>query len=235
MKLRPDVGSGKAGTRLHGGPVARERRPLRDLRAETGEFHASQEHGPDDIGDAVGGRYQDAAAVAQRLLEPVHEADGFGATSLRKLYDGVRLEGRDAPGEDRGARLIDGSEIGICGSMRQELASGRLEPLRDHDPRQGIAGENPAEGQFLDRIAVVKVEPGFRLGVGRRAERILGDVAALDENTIRQHECRHGHAGIEPHIVRLLLAQPEMDVDEDALVVDAAFGEREARDHRIVG
>ncbi len=29
-------------TRLHGGPVAGERRAFRDLRAETGEFHAAE-------------------------------------------------------------------------------------------------------------------------------------------------------------------------------------------------
>jgi len=32
---------------------------------------------------------------------------------------------------------------------------------------------------------------------------------------------------------QLLLRHPEMDVDEDGLISDAAFGEREARDHRI--
>jgi hypothetical protein len=235
MELPPDVGGGKGRTRLHGGPVAGERRAFRDLRAETGEFHAAEKHGPDDVGDAVGGRYQDRAAITQRLLEPVHEADGLRAAAFRELDDGVRLEGGDPPGKYRGARSIDRSQIGVCRGVCQELAARRLQSLRDHDPRQRVAGEQASEGQFLDRIGIVEIDPGLRFGIGGGAKRILGDVATLDEDAISQHQRGHRHARIEPHVIRLLLAQPVMDIDEDAFVVDAALGEREARDHRIVG
>lgn len=75
----------------------------------------------------------------------------------------------------------------------------------------------------------MEVEPRFRLAIERRfvdAQRIFGDVAALIEGAVRQHQCRHGHVRIEPHIVRLLLSHPEMDLDEDGLIGDAAFGKR---------
>jgi hypothetical protein len=83
----------------------------------------------------------------------------------------------------------------------------------------------------------VKIEPRFGLGIERRlahAQGIFGDVAALIEDAVRQHQRRHGHVRIEPHIVRLLLAHPDVDFLEHRLVGDAAFGEREARDHRII-
>src|SRR5262245_61396248 len=45
MQFRPDVCRGKARARLHGPPIARQRRPLPDLGAEADEFHAGEEHG----------------------------------------------------------------------------------------------------------------------------------------------------------------------------------------------
>ena len=121
--------------------------------------------------------------------------------------------------------------------MREEAATGGFKPLRDHFLRQGVTGEKPAEGQLFDRVGVLQIEPRFRLGIARRlahAQRIFGDVAALIEDAVRQHQGRHGHVRIEPHVVRPLLAHPDMDLHEDRLVGDAAFGQREARDHRIV-
>jgi hypothetical protein len=129
MELRPYVRGGKAWARLHGAPIARERRPLRDLGAEAGKFHAREKHGPDHIGDAIGRRHHHRAAIAQRLLQPIHEADRFGAAPLRKPHDGSGIEGADPLGEDRGARLIDLREIGIFGCAREEAATGGFEVL----------------------------------------------------------------------------------------------------------
>src|SRR5262245_51200774 len=237
MRLRPYVRSGKAWAFLHGAPIAHERRPFRNFGAEAGKFHAREKHGPNYIGNAVGRRHHHRAAIVKRLLQPIHEANRFGAASLRKPYNGSRVEDAGALGEDHGARLVDLREIGIFGGTRQQAAMGGFQVPGNHDPRQGIAGENPAEGQFFDRIGVMEVEPRFRLAIERRfvdAQRICGAVAALIECPVRQHQGRHGHVRIEPHIVRLLLSLPDMDLDEDGLIGDAAFGKREARDHRIV-
>jgi hypothetical protein len=122
--------------------------------------------------------------------------------------------------------------------MREEAATGGFKPLRDHFLRQGVTGEKPAEGQLFDRVGVLQIEPRFRLGIARRlahAQRIFGDVAAPIEDAVRQHQCRHGHVRIEPHIVRPLLGEPGMDLHKGGLVGDTPFGEREARDHRIIG
>lgn len=238
LTFRPDVCRSETGPRPHGAPVAHEGRPTAKLRAEAGEFHAGEEHGQDHVADAVGGRRHRRAAVAEQRLEPVHEADRLGAADLRELHDGGGIEGADAVGEHGGAHLVDVRELGMPAGALEQLALGRREPPGDHDPGQRIAREDPAEGQLLDRIGVVKVEPGFRLAVERglaRAQRMAGDVSALVEHAVGQHQRGHGHVRIEPHIVWLLLAQPEMDVDEDRLVGDAALGEREPRDHRIVG
>ena len=185
MGLRPYVRSGKAWAFLHGAPVAHERRPFRNFGAEAGKFHAREKRGPNHIGNAIGRRHRHRAPIAKRLLQPIHEANRFGTASLRKPYDGSGVEDAGTIGEDRGARLVDLREIGIFGGTREQVAMAGFQVPGNHDPRQGIAGENPAEGQFFDRIGVMEVEPRFRLAIERcfvDAQRIFGDVAALIED-----------------------------------------------------
>lgn len=50
-------------------------------------------------------------------------------------------------------------------ASRRERRLGFAHAGADHDPRQGIAGGNPAERQFFGRIGIMEVEPGFRLGI----------------------------------------------------------------------
>ena len=198
-------------------PIACKRRPLLKLGAHADEFHAREEHGPDHVGDAIGRRHEHGTAIAKRLLEPIHEAERFGATlsrrAARRPRDRRRGRARQRPrhaphrpwrGRDFG-RHVRGGGDGPTSSRLGIMIRAR-----------GLRGEKPAEGQFLDRIAVVKVEPGFRLAIERcraDAQRILGDVPALVEDAVRQHQRRHGHVRIEPHIIRPLLDHPEMDVD----------------------
>lgn len=86
-----------------------------DLGAETDKLHACEKHGEDHVGDAIGRRRQHRAAVVKRLFQPIHETDRFGAASPGKPDHGIGIEDAGALGEDRGARLIDGCEIGIFG------------------------------------------------------------------------------------------------------------------------
>jgi hypothetical protein len=104
MQFRPYVGRGKARARLHGSPIAGKRRPLLKLGAEADEFHPRKKHGPDHVGNAIGRRHEHGTAIVKRLLEPIHEAQRFGATFLGEPHDSRGIEGLDAPGKDRGAR-----------------------------------------------------------------------------------------------------------------------------------
>ena len=176
MNLRPDVRGGKAWACLHGAPIARERRAFWNFGAEAGKLHAREKYGPHHISNPIGRRHHHGGAIAKRLLQPIHEADRLGAASLCKLHNGSRIEGADARGESRCAYLIGLSEIGIFGGPREEAATGGFEPLGNHLPCQGIAGEKPAEGQLFDRVGVVKIEPCFRLAIEARlaeAERAM--------------------------------------------------------------
>ena len=124
-------------------------------------------HGPDDIADAIS-----RAAPAPPGHRPRSAPAGALASARRRstsLKGGVRLERTYPMGEDRGARLVDGRDAGSPAAWARSWRQIAASRFREHDPRQRIAGENPAGGQFLDRISVVQVEPGFHLGIGLRA------------------------------------------------------------------
>ena len=223
----------KLRARLHGAPIAIKRRPPRYFGAKADELDAREEHSQNRIGDAISGRRQRGAAIAERALQPFQNVDRLGAAKICKPPCCSGIENAEPIGEDAGARLIKSRKIGVLGGALEQAAMDPRQRFRDHDSRQPTTDEKRPEGQLFNGKGVMEVEPVFDLRAQRRlvdAKRIFGDVAALIENAVRQHKGRHRHVRIKPHIVRLRLAEPEMEVDEGALTGDAALGQGKARD-----
>ncbi len=138
--LRPYVRRGKTGPGLHGARASARApalgisapRPANSCRPR----NTVQTTSATPWAGGTSTARPSLSVCSSRSMKPMASV----ATPLRKLYDGVRLEGSDAGGKGLGACLIDGSGIGISDGKCQELAAGRFEPLQGSRSAPGNCG-----------------------------------------------------------------------------------------------
>ena len=125
----------------------------------------------------------------------------------------------------------------MSGGQPQETATGGGKLRGDDGTRECVAGQKPAEGQFLDWVGVMQVDPRRGFGIGCLSgpgQRNVQHLPALSEDALREHQRWNRQVRVEPGVCRQLLAASEVDIDKNLLVIEPSLREGQPCDHREV-
>ena len=147
-------------SREHRVGVALERAAAIDLGAAADEAEPGEKHRPDNVGRAISPQDQRRATVGERGFERVEVAERGSFALGEERRDGLGVEGSDPAGEDFGASAIELGEIRMLVGEGAESPLDRRELPRDGRARERVPLDEPAEGELLDREAVVPIDPG---------------------------------------------------------------------------